>query len=90
MKLLRQATKNSKSPTIVLGAHLDIAPGFSLSSPEGGEGRGEEASVFAAQNPSPQPSPRLGGERESGAVSRCALVLDYFDSRTKDEEDEND
>jgi ribonuclease R len=39
----------------------------SLSSPKGGEGRGEEASLFPVQIPSPQPSPRLGGERESQA-----------------------
>jgi hypothetical protein len=37
---------------------------FSLSSPEGGEGWGEEAGCFQIQNPSPLPSPRLGGERE--------------------------
>jgi tRNA dimethylallyltransferase len=43
----------------------------SLSSPKGGEGRGEEAQLLSgqsnpipAQNPSPQPSPRLGGARE--------------------------
>ncbi len=36
-----------------------------LASPKGGEGRGEEAKVFRDQIPSPQPSPRLGGERES-------------------------
>jgi uncharacterized ferritin-like protein (DUF455 family) len=35
-----------------------------LSSPKGGEGRGEEANYFQIQTPSPQPSPRLGGERE--------------------------
>jgi uncharacterized ferritin-like protein (DUF455 family) len=34
----------------------------SLSSPKGGEGRGEEA--LFSKLPSPQPSPRLGGERE--------------------------
>ena len=44
----------------------------SLSSPKGGEGRGEEANLSKAQNPSPQPSPRLGGERES--ASRAKLV----------------
>jgi putative protease len=45
---------------------------FSLSAPEGGEGRGEEARLFSAaaskssaQLPSPQPSPRLGGARET-------------------------
>jgi N-glycosylase/DNA lyase len=35
----------------------------SLSSPKGGEGRGEEANGSETQIPSPQPSPRLGGER---------------------------
>ena len=35
-----------------------------LASPKGGEGRGEEAQLFATHPPSPQPSPRLGGERE--------------------------
>jgi hypothetical protein len=44
----------------------------SLASPKGGEGRGEEAKVFRDQIPSPQPSPRLGGERESESVSKCA------------------
>ena len=38
---------------------------FSLSSPKGGEGRGEEAQLSSDQIPSPQPSPRLGGERET-------------------------
>jgi cardiolipin synthase len=43
----------------ILGTHRS-----SLSSPNGGEGRGEEAVVFKNQNPSPQPSPRLDGTRE--------------------------
>lgn len=47
---------------------------FSLSSPEGGEGRGEEAFNFSAQIPSPQLSPRLGGERELRIVSRSTLT----------------
>ena len=36
----------------------------SLFSTKGGEGRGEEVNYFQNQSPSPQPSPRLGGERE--------------------------
>jgi uncharacterized protein len=36
-----------------------------LSSPKGGEGRGEEVEGFRDQIPSPLPSPRSGGERES-------------------------
>ena len=47
-------------------AHPLAVPFFSLASPEGGEGRGEEAKAFRDQIPSPRPSPRLGGERESG------------------------
>jgi poly(A) polymerase len=35
----------------------------SLSSPKGGEGRGEETDNFKTQPPSPRPSPRLGGAR---------------------------
>jgi hypothetical protein len=56
-----------------------LPPVFSLSFPKGaaGEasvenklrlGRGEEAQLFPAQNPSPQPSPRSGGEGD-GAMS---------------------
>jgi DNA ligase (NAD+) len=41
----------------------------SLASPQGGEGRGDEAQLFATEIPSPQPSPRLGGEREKTAAS---------------------
>ena len=52
---------------------LDKAPKANPKSPpppcNGGEGRGEEARLFPAQNPSPQPSPRLGGAREPEALS---------------------
>jgi DNA replication and repair protein RecF len=47
--------------TVVGGA----VPSISLASPKGGEGRGEEAEISQIQNPSPQPSPRLSGERET-------------------------
>jgi len=47
---------------------------FSLSS-AGGEGRGEEANVSKVQSPSPQPSPRLGGEREKKSPAARGLVL---------------
>ena len=50
-------------------------PTFSLASPKGGEGRGEEAEISQITNPSPPPSPgygatslpspRLGGARET-------------------------
>ena len=45
-----------------------LAAFFSLSSP-GGEGRGEEVGASADHNPSPQPSPRSGGEREKSGGS---------------------
>ena len=43
----------------------------SLSSPEGGEGRGEEANFLKAQSPSPLPSPRMGGAREA---EQCVVL----------------
>ena len=51
----------------------------SLSSPKGGEGRGEEADNFKTQSPSPRPSPRLGGAREkmmSPAARGLGLLCD--------------
>jgi len=71
VKTLRE-NKNvemQKSRRIDQWAHLRNAPVFSLASPKGGEGRGEEAQGFTAQIP----SPRSGGERETDAVSSCAL-----------------
>jgi ATP-dependent helicase HepA len=58
----------------------DLAQDFhetdiSLSSPNGGEGRGEEAKFSSTQTPSPQPSPRLGGERESEARSNLKRLI---------------
>ena len=47
---------------------------FSLFS-AGGQGGGEEADDSQIQNPSPQPSPRLGGEREKNAPAARGLVL---------------
>jgi SNF2 family DNA or RNA helicase len=41
----------------------------SLSSLKGGEGRGEEASTSHSEIPSPLPSPRFGGARESVSAS---------------------
>jgi len=51
----------------------------SLSSPKGGEGRGEEADNFKIHHPSPRPSPRLGGAREkmiSPAARGLVLLRD--------------
>ena len=45
-----------------------LASFHSLASLKGGEGQGEEANVSQVQIPSPQPSPRLGGEREKNSA----------------------
>ena len=61
------AGKNSAGTTNLI-EHEDVEiegdNAVSLSSPKGGEGRGEEAQLSSDQIPSPQPSPRSGGERE--------------------------
>jgi hypothetical protein len=44
-------------------AHSYTAPIFSLASPKGGEGRGEEANVYKHEPLTPTLSP-FGGERE--------------------------
>ncbi len=46
----------------------------SLSSLKGGEGRGEEAVGSQVQNPSSQPSPRLGGAREKNLRRGVGIV----------------
>ena len=56
--LLAQMKHNELPPS--------AAPVFSLSATEGGVGRDEVAQGVPVQIPSPQPSPRLGGARESG------------------------
>src|SRR5438477_12328271 len=62
-----------------VGAHLDtttirLVEVFSLSSPKGGEGGGEEATIIEC--PSPQPSPHSfvagRGRKFRVVVSRCA------------------
>jgi cardiolipin synthase len=55
----------------ILGTHIS-----SLSSPKGEEGRGEEALDSKIQIPSPQPSPRLGGARESAPGPSKFFVQD--------------
>ena len=51
----------------------------SLSTPEGGEGQGEEAQLVSSKIPSPQPSPRLGGTKEkSPSPSPVSGKLEMF------------
>ena len=69
-QLVRESSEKKSSPPLVLS---HSTPAFSLSSPKGGEGRGEEANYFEAKIPSPQPSPRLGGEREPEAARESTL-----------------
>src|ERR1039458_1324009 len=69
------STKGGEGRGEEAGKGYRDAPPFSPLPPtRGGEGGGEEAQGFPAQIPSPQPSPRSGGERETGAVSRCTQV----------------
>ena len=58
-----------------LPEHLPTTSASSLASPTGGEGRGEEASLSQDQIPSPQPSSRLGGEREPGKLSASGTFI---------------
>lgn len=62
VRLTRVPVGHSGSPA--KGVQTRTAQLCSLSSLKGGEGRGEEAQLFST----PQPSPRSGGERESGSV----------------------
>jgi DNA replication and repair protein RecF len=56
-----------------------IIPASFLASPKGGEGRGEEAVISQIQNPSPRPSPRSGGERETRILtSQSSRELKMF------------
>ena len=59
----------------LLPEHSPTTSASSLASPTGGEGRGEEASLSQDQIPSPQPSPRLGGEREPGKLSASGTFI---------------
>ena len=58
-------------PTQLVGMQLHPVAVFLPRLLGGGEGRGEEADYFQNKISSPQPSPRLGGERELATVSRC-------------------
>ena len=61
-------------PTAVGGVHLEMVLVFSLASPEGGEGRGEETDGFTGSNPlTPTLSP-LGRGEGARTGARCAPV----------------
>ena len=51
------------------------APVFLPRLPQGRRGRGEEVQGFTAQIPSPRPSPRSGGERESEQYQEATLAF---------------
>ena len=65
----RQATVSFSPSHGEPEARISANSGLSFSSPEGGEGRGEAAQLFADQIP----SPRLGGEREPEAAAACTI-----------------
>jgi superfamily II DNA or RNA helicase len=68
LRLLKLTNTNEAVPESAIAVEADETSGghhlASLSSPKGGEGRGEEASILQAKIPSPQPSPRSAGARE--------------------------
>ena len=65
-QLIRHGQKGYFVGGTVVGGNIPTSPApFSLSANKvGGEGRGEVAPDRQTKNPSPQPSPRPGGERE--------------------------
>jgi 16S rRNA (cytosine1402-N4)-methyltransferase len=58
------------------GLSQALASFYSLSSPNGGEGQGEEAVGSQIQIPSPRPSPRLGGAREEKLTGADCILAD--------------
>jgi hypothetical protein len=59
----RDAKGNAEFNSLPTKGALDTRTIFPPRLPQGGEGRGEEP-MFTSTNSSPQPSPRLDGERE--------------------------
>ncbi len=83
LRLLKLTNPNEELTESATAGEADEPSGgnriVSLSSPKGGEGRGEEASYLPAKSPSPQPSPRSGGAREKApALSATSGKLDLF------------
>jgi DNA replication and repair protein RecF len=75
-QMIRHGAKGYFVGGKVVGAPITTS---SLSSPAGGEGRGEEAHLTKTQNPSPQPSTRSGGERETRILtSQCSREIKMF------------
>ena len=64
-QMIRHGQKGYFVGGTVVGGTIQAARTFSTLSSAGGEGRGEEAETSQIQNPSPRPSPHLGGERET-------------------------
>ena len=66
-QMIRHGQKGYFVGGSVVGGNIPASPTSSSLSANrvGGEGRGEVALSFQAQNPSPQPSPRFGGARET-------------------------
>ena len=76
----------TSTPTTGIAARLDTAAIFSPSPPQKEERGGVRRPIIQAQIPSPQPSPRSGGARESISepccaplISRYARFADYHD-----------
>jgi DNA replication and repair protein RecF len=80
-QMIRHGAKGYFVGGNVVGGNIPASPTFSSLSANivGGEGRGEVALGSQAENPSPQPSPRSGGERESDILtSHSAREIKMF------------
>ena len=76
--------KTQKKAASLAGAQLDTTAIFSPSPPPKEERGGVRRPIIQAQIPSPQPSPRSGGARESASscaplIARYAQFTDYHD-----------
>jgi epoxyqueuosine reductase len=69
------ASYGSHSSTSLIGVQLDTAAIFSPSPPQKEERGGVRRPIIQAQIPSPQPSPRSGGARESASAPSCAPLI---------------
>ena len=68
----------TSTPTAGIAAQLDTAAIFSPSPPQKEERGGVRSPIIQAQFPSPQPSPRSGGERESASAPSCAPLISRY------------
>ena len=62
----------------MVGRILTPPPVFSLASPKGGEGRGEEAQCFQFKSPHPSPLPVWAGRGSRGECQVAPVMVDLI------------